>query len=582
MTEGTEDEENSEDSSPLVQAYIRSSARGRDAGNQWLRAEIDYATRRNDVPRLLGLCTGEPEPFREREDAALLVCRGLLMEGRGLDFQSIRDQWRGREKRTAAWLALDADALLEEGKKSEARALLLEKNLPGREDAIRLARLALTADDRAEAFELLDRAAALTPGAADVHDCRGRLLESLARYQEAAREFATALSASGNDWIIRDRLAECYRRVGDIESATTTWLPSSQSDSVDFAWVKAWFWNRVARPVARDWEETAPEFGRLRRLADFLIELPPEAFWLTDREQGQIGREPVVHRQETFWLRILALLKSGREREGQRQLRAGPYRHFVRERELQEALDCVLSFRTGQPVSLCSVSNDPASHPFFRQLASLAADGKLQQGATDLPEDIARLLRSEDAVAATFLAAGWDEAALILHDSSVDLSVLPAWYAEGIIRARWRNHGSEAALESLRRQPRSAVLDLVAGELLTECGRGSEGLERLRSAMAVETTGARAAKVFALEALREGKASDARRAVESFPSLTQDKDGELLLARCLAAEGNEDRAEQLYRELAADSAEARRYLIHRALKGGDWNTARDLAGATGR
>jgi tetratricopeptide (TPR) repeat protein len=340
--EGAGDGLMAEDARQMTQAYLRACVRGREAASQCFKSEVADATRSNDLPRLLAICGNDDTPFRDSEDAALLVSRGLLMEERATELERLREFWRGREKNAAAWLALDADVLLRGGRADEARSLLSRTSFPGAEDAGRLARLALAADDPSSALELLNRATALAPNEADVRACRGRYFEDLGRPAEAAAEFAAALAMRDNDWVLRDELAECYRREGDLGAATATWLHAGRDAVADFAWVKAWFWNRVARPVSCDWEATAPDVGRLQWLAAYLVALPPGQFWIRDAERTRGPREPLVHRQETYWLHLLALFQEGQEDVAGCVLRATPPRYVTWQPDLADGLDRVV------------------------------------------------------------------------------------------------------------------------------------------------------------------------------------------------------------------------------------------------
>src|SRR5262249_4485078 len=154
------------------------------------------------------------------------LSRGLLLEDRPTELRHIRDLWHGREQRAPAWLALDADVLLAAGREDEARKLLSGERFAGSEDAGRLARLAPAAPgDPAPANEFLSRATALAPDAPDVRACRGRFFEAAGRPADAAAELRAALSGNNDDWVLRDQLAECYRRAGAAEAANATWLP---------------------------------------------------------------------------------------------------------------------------------------------------------------------------------------------------------------------------------------------------------------------------------------------------------------------------------------------------------------------
>jgi hypothetical protein len=143
--------EESAGTQPTVQAYVRSCVRGHDAGIQWLTAEVAYAGHCDNLPRLLTLYDRSEEPYRDNEQPTWQTCRGLLMEGRTAEFEHLRNVWHGKETRLAAWLTLDADALLLESRQHEARTLLSARSFEGAEDAGRLARLALVADDALEA-----------------------------------------------------------------------------------------------------------------------------------------------------------------------------------------------------------------------------------------------------------------------------------------------------------------------------------------------------------------------------------------------------------------------------------------------
>lgn len=570
----SEDEEPSPgETFQAVQTYVRACERGRESGNQWLATEVDYAVGRHDLARLVTLCSGEEGPFHDDEGAALLTCRGLLLEEQWTELQRIRDLWRGREKQAAAWSFLDADVLLRVGRAVDAETLLAAQSFTGVTEARRLARLALTAHDTWSAHDLLARATALAPEEPDVGDCRGRLSQSEGRFDDALAAYAGALAAHGDDLEARDRLADCYSRAGAYEAAVDTWLPPGRAVPADFAWFKAWFWNRMTRPVPRDWESTRPDAGRARILAAYLVALPADQFWVDEWEFGRAPRGLALDRQETYWLRLLALLKDGQERQAAYMLHNGQSRHTSWEPDLDDALDRVLTYRAGEAPHTPKQSVGRGRHPLFVQLDRLAAEGNLTPGATGIPDDLKRLLGGDEAFAAVVLAAGWSEAALQLHHPNADLSQLPGWYCEALVRALWENRGAPAALQLVLRQPRSPELDLVAGELLVAAGRGADGLARFRSATTAADTGGRAAWLFALESLREGRPAEARRMLEAFPQLTSDVEGQTLLARCAAAEGKDDLAERLYREVAGDSAEARAYLAHRALAGGDWAAA---------
>jgi thioredoxin-like negative regulator of GroEL len=562
---------------PAVQAFVRSCARGREAGGEWLAAEVEYAVERNDTPRLLALYTSDA-PYRDNEQAALLTCRGLLLEENLIGFRHLRDLWQGRESRKAAWLALDADVLIRTNHASEARALLSARSFPGAEDAGRLARLALTTADDAEAAELMARAEALAPADADVSYCRARLIGASNR-SAAAADLAVALAARPDDWTLRCQLADCFRRGGEYEKALNTWMPAGEVRPADFAWLRAWFWNRVGRPVAYDWELNSPNGSQFQQLAGYLLQLQPDQFWDTESGHGFFTRSAGPARQETYWLKLLALLQAGREDDAASLFRSSTFRSVCWQPDLEEAIVRILDYRAGRPQRPSAQAGAAKPHPFFEQLKRLAADGGLSRGSAGCPDDLAQLLGSKEAFSAALLAAGWDEAALRLHHPEADLTRFPAWFNEALTRAMWSNRSELAALNFTLGHPQTPGLDLVAGELLVRAGREAEALPRLRSAAAVEATSSRAAWLLSVTALRQGCPAEARQVLESHPQLTVSAAGQMLLARAADAEGNGDRAEKICRGIAGDSADARAYLARRAASGGDWDALGHLAGS---
>ena len=290
--------------------------------------------------------------------------------------------------------------------------MLAARTFPGPEDAGRLARLALTATDEAEAADLLARAEALAAGDADVSYCRGRHLAArVGRVDAAAARRTAALAARPDDLALRWQLAECYRRAGAPEQAINTWMPGGDTATPDFAWLRAWFWNRVTRPVARDWESNAPNSGPLQQMAGFLLDLPADQFWDTESSHGHFTRGAGPPRQETQWLRLLALLQAGRE--AGRSAKSASQEHVPRASPGSPTwrTPCSASSTTTGPVTpqrpATPAMTRQSRHPFFEQLELLAADGNLSAGAAGLPDDVARLLGSKEVFSAALFMAGW-------------------------------------------------------------------------------------------------------------------------------------------------------------------------------
>jgi tetratricopeptide (TPR) repeat protein len=430
----------------VQRARIRENARAKDAAWDWVDREIAALEEGGDPLQLVRLFERSPhgfaprktaEGYAGREAAALRVGAALRAMGRLHDLAALREPWQGKEGRPADWLALDADALTAEGRADRARRLLEREPFTGPAEGRRLARLAVLAapGDPDAARGLLARAEAAAPADPDALSQRGRALEALGRAEEARAAFAAAAAAAPGDPLARDQLAEFYRRRGDYRAALATWLPEGENRPPAFVWLKAWFWARVAHPVAYDWRSSAPTEGRIAVLAAYLLRLEPGRFWGPDRLRGEVASQHVQESQEVRWLKVLGALQAGREPLAADLLDRGSGPDWSWRPDLHAALRRVLAFRGrgGRPDP--ERGGGPA-HPFFRQLKELDARGALRADAGEVPGDVRRLLEEDqEAYAAVFLAAGWWEAARRFHYPGADLSRLPPWVKDEMTKA---------------------------------------------------------------------------------------------------------------------------------------------------
>ena len=83
-------------------------------------------------------------------------------------------------------------------------------------------------------------------------------------------EYVAALQADPTNLVMRDQLAEFYRRCGSIDDALAVWTADASKPVFDFMWVKTFFWSRVSQPVklvAARQDELAPLVKMLVRRA---------------------------------------------------------------------------------------------------------------------------------------------------------------------------------------------------------------------------------------------------------------------------------------------------------------------------
>ena len=545
----------------------------------WRPVELDALVGLRDVGRLAPLYERESARVLQHEEASVLLARAFLHARQAAKFEQVRTAWRGHEKQPQLWLALDSDALLLAGKPREAEKWLRTQKLPGKADAVRLGRLALLVGKRDlnEAWQLLDQASQLDSHNVDLRSFRAQLLEGIKRPEAALVENVAALVAEPKNQILRDQLAEFYRRQGQYDLALQTWQEGLTAPSVDFIWLKLAFWGRMIQPVALDADKVPP--GEIEPLAQWVIRLQSGQFWQSNSFAAlPQARRYAQERQELFWLQLLDLLHNRREAEAQEMLKFNRFRTRSWQPDLEAAVRRILIYRQARSLNaadLVFVSTTPATnqHQFFVQLESLAKQER-SVAQFRFPPEFDALLRGPEAFAAAFLAAGWREAALQLY-AGTDLSQRPDWLAYGLGQLLRMNRGNRAALTFLDKQKPSPSLGLLSAEILIGDGKAAEGLKRLAT-LASENSpvGFRASYMLALASLDAGKYDDARGWVSRQPLLVKEIVGVELLARIALRQGQAAEADRLYRTVAKDSIEAKSYLARQAFAQKNWAEAR--------
>lgn len=560
-------------------AVLRAQARP-DSKLPWPELEVAALVGVYDLPRLTMFYEQTPGRILSNEVASVLVSRAFVHTRRAAEMAPLRAAWNGREQHPELWLILDADALTIAGKPREAEKLLRSRTLPGKDDAARLARLAILVAPRDlnEAWRLLDQASALDPRSADLRSFRGQMLETVGRYGEARVEYVAALVADPQNTMLRDQLAEFYQRRGLFDLALQTWEEGLANSSFDFPWVKVAFWSRVIQPLPLDAEKVPP--GDLQPLARWLIALPAGVFWNSNtfNELPQANRY-AKDRQELFWLHLLGALQTHQEAAATELLDYDRFRLRSWDPDLVLALRRILHYRQKRslnPPNLPAVSAKPATnqHQFLVQLSTLAA-AERSGTKTPVPPDYDALLRGPDAFTAAFLAAGWRAAALDLHPPTPAAVAGPDWLAYGLAQALRMNRGNRPALDFIAAQKPTPELELLAAEILIAENQTQTALDRLaKLAVQPNDAGYRASYLLALANLELNKLDEARRWITQHPGLAADVTGKELIARITMLQGQEAQAAALYRAIANESIEAKTYLARKAFANKQWAEAR--------
>lgn len=583
-----------EESLAIIKVYRPEIENFTESGNRWGDLLIRVSETTGDRPQLVALYEHSPKAFDTHEKAVLLVGDTYLIAGKVKEYQALRDSWKGRETMPERWYVMDADKLLVQGKKKEAIDFLKGKQFSGKEDTGRLIRLALlTVVEQPKAgWDYLTEAYNKDPMNPDIRSYRAKLLEAIGKNSLALSEYMAALSIDPKNQYLRDQLADFYIRHKQYVRGLQVLSEGLTGNSVDYIWLKTLFWSKVAFPVKFDWKTAAVPKGKLQPLVDYLLTLKPGQFWdEASFDKISDSSQYLKTQQATFWLRLLATLKAGHEKEALDLLQYNPFSSVSWDPQLEKLLKMILVYRKSGNLNINTLSHDlvttaKASQQenatqkdapaFFAQIEELAKNSKPEQPA-ELPPEIKKLLLSKDAFSATFLAAGWLEAGLQLQATRVIPDGFPDWVAYAYTQALRLNRGNMEALEFATLQKQTPTLQLLIGELLVASGSHDSGMEQLKKLYKEQNDiGYRAAWLLSLLYIEKGEFKNAKETVEAQPKLAQDILGKETLARIAMLEGNSQLADQLYTEIEPKSSEAKSYLARKAFAEKNWKRAKEL------
>jgi thioredoxin-like negative regulator of GroEL len=548
---------------------IRARNKGGNS-REWKELELTAVTARRDFARLERLYESDREMVLKSEDSSLWLSRSLLSHRKTNEFAQVRQQWKGHETETGAWLALDADALIAAGKRIEAEKFLRSKEYKGDTEATRLTRLALVIGNRnlPEAWSLINKASQINPKDSDIRSFRAQILEAVGQTESARVDYVAALVSSPENPLLRDQLAEFYQRLGNYDLALQTWREALAKPTFDYMWVKAAFWGKVIQPKTVD--SSAISEGELQPLAQWILGLKAEEFW-NSTSFGDLtrGRRYLAEREELFWLQVIDLLQHQKESDALQLVTYNKFRARSWQPDLETALARILTYRQKRSLQISDAHYIPSvpstnAHQLYLRLDE-AARAEKAPGKTKIPADLDILLKGPNAFAAAFMAAGWREAAIQLYVAKEPASSRPDWFNYGYAQCLRSNRGAKAALEFLNAQTPASVLTLLAGEIEIEAKHAAEGVRRLASIAGENTSaGTRASYLLALASLDQGKPDEAERWVQQQSNLLHSVLGREITARIASARGNSNEVERIYRGIATNSIEARVYLAKKA------------------
>lgn len=568
---------------PADALALAATHRPRAKDLDWNALEISAQAAQRNLPALLRTFDQQPMRILADEAACLAVGHALMQGRRSEGWETVRAAWRGRETRPEAWRLLEADQLVRAGDPTGAARLLQAPAAAGPEESMRLVRLALleASRDLSKSWRLLDEACAADPRNPEVRSFRGQLLETTGRIAAARVEYVAAVVAAPGNPLLRDQLAEFYRRQGNLELALATWKEATQAGTLDFVWLKALVWSRLIDPALGPAAPPAGLGGRLAPFVHWLAALPSGRFW---DESAQAREANLVlaarGRDDVELLRTVDALLRGDEAAVLEALPARLQRGRSAAPQFERALARILNYRAhgslcppGLPVATPTAAAANA-HAFFAELEELAQQEKAG-GAEGRPSpERHAFLIGPKALAATLLAAGFRSAALtaLPAESWRDDAATPEWLTYGYAQClRYRGAaGPSAALAFLADRAASPRLQVLTGELLLAERHIEEGVARLAPLAADPTdAGARATWLLAEAALERGDLTGARRLAQAHLAFAASEAGRELRARIDLAErspaapqtvaARADRARRAFAE--KDWAEARRVTL---------------------
>lgn len=555
-----------------------------DNSGKWLSLEIRALEQSRNIHRLLYLYSQYPLEVLGHEKASILVARALL-ETRKLDlFTQLRDSWRPREKSPEFWFALDADALIIQKKQSEALAFLTSRSFKGAADCGRLVRLALFKAEANldQAWNLLEEAYRADPHNPDVRSFRAQVLEYEGKMPSARFEYVAAFLSDPKNPLLRDQLADFYRRQSNYGLALQTWIEGLASPVPDFFWIKTLFWARVTHPVKIDLTNSVTPSGEMAPLIEAMQNLKKETFWDSNLLGDELSLSKIAgSRQEIFWLQLIQALHEGSEARAMELLKSSSFKRSSFHPELERTLQIVLVYRRWgvfvepEGKAIKPSTSGKFGHQLFEHLHKLTNKKDSSYKNVTIPADLDALLKSKEAFSSVFLAAGWLEAAIGLHKLPVIPDDFPDWVAYGFTQALRYNKGNKAALEFAGHQKTTPALDMLTSEILLAENRSDKAMPRLHALAQSDTDiGFRAAWLMSMASLNKGDLNESRRVVQDHKTLSKSIAGREILAKITLNEGNIQEADRLYGMLADESFEAKSYLARRAFERKDWKSAK--------
>jgi tetratricopeptide (TPR) repeat protein len=579
----------------IIKQYENPAMIHTENGRQWLSILIDAYTANHDAGRLTFIYDHLPDLFSKHEKACTYILHTFINQEKLKEIETLRGTWAGKETLPVDWFYVDCDILAMQGKREQAKKMLLSKEFEGKDDVGRLVRLAFLVmmDSPNQALSYLVQAQKKDSQNPEIYILRAKILETFGETELANFEYTVAQQLAPTDLAIRDQLAEFYRRQGKMELALKIWKDSLTPPSSDLIWLKVLFWNKVYGPLNITWDAIQKPEGPRLPLIDYLINLPQNVFW-DEKTFAKLeeGKKYLHSQQITFWLRLCQYLKDGKEKEALDLLQTNPFKFQSWDPLLEKTLAKILIFRdTGIMPSDLLVDKNPTNekqearlnallekrHPFFLEFNSICKELVLHPEQLNLPPSLTALFKSPDVFSAIFLADAWPEASLLLAKNKILSKDYPEWFAAGMIQATRFIDGPKAALDYAHHQVQNNLVRFAIAELELEIGQTEEAIGQLQKLTTLPSDiGFKSTYLLANCYFNLKNFDAAKSIIEKSAELKKSTIGQELLARIAVAENNEELAMRIYSNIEKDSAEAKSFLAQKAFAEKNFARAKKL------
>jgi len=546
----------------LAERHEREIAEMTPYGQKWLKVSINAGSKIQDGQFLLALYGLYPEAFKDNETASLEVAHALLEKQDYNSFTALKETWKAKAQFSDLWTLLEADALSLSGMPAEAITLLKTQPMETPLEQRRLLRMALLSlnEHPKMAWDYLTQAYKIDPSNADMRLYRAHLLSAIKKEDLAKDELTRLVENAPGNPLFKEELAAYYLRVNDYASARELLEKSLAANSSDELWLKALFISKVMKPISFQWKAHPSPKGELAPLVNYLTSLQEGQYW----SELSPDLHLLEHREEALWFRVIAALKAGEEEKAYALLK-----EIGDPAPLKKSLLLVLDLRKN-PVNLPEMhftENELKSvHPFLRQLANPPYDAELSA-----------LISHPELFSAVFLANGWTEAALQLHQATHIPKELPAWVAYCLTQAMLQNRNLETALAFAQKHKWSPQLALLSAELFLKSNQPEQAISLLKRLNGSQTLiSQKAGALLAAEHLRQGHFALARETIASNQRLVSSLEGLKMLASINGTVGDRVGMEAIFALIQDHSAEAKSYLASKAYQEKNYKLAYHL------